>query len=521
MLLNNIFLVTLNKFKFIWHYKANDNIVNDIMFLWWVKRAKERSNMSTARKIAKNTLFLLISQIISYALTFFYMIYIARYLGADGFGILSFALAFTGIFSIFADLGLNTLTVREIARDISSTNKYFSNVVAMKIILSVITFGLITVIINLLGYPQETIYVVYFVALSVILTAISGIFNSIFQAHEKMEYQSLGQVINSILMFAGVFIAIFYGFNVLGFAFIFFISSAISLTYIFIVYIWKFSLHKLEINWDFWKPTIKEALPFGLTGLSGMIYTYIDSVMLSLIQGNEVVGWYNAAYRLILALLYIPITINIAIFPSMSKFHISSHDSLKLITERYFKLMLIIGIPLGTAVTILADNIIILVFGYGYLQSIIALQILIWTTVFTFAAAAFVRLLEATNRQLIMTKISAITVIVNILLNLILIPEFSYIGASISTVITEIILVASIIKISYKIGFGISLKKVREILLKVLFSTLIMSLFMIYSKMLNLLILIPFAVLAYIVVLYLIKGIDDVDRYLFKQIINR
>ena len=101
----------------------------------------------------------------------------------------------------------------------------------------------------------------------------------------------------------------------------------------------------------------------------------------------------------------------------------------------------------------------LVLFGFGYQQSVIALQILVWTIVFTFVGAAFVRLLEASNRQVIVTKISLICVIVNILLNLILIPKFSYIGACIATVITEIILVSGVIKMAYKIGFGISTRK--------------------------------------------------------------
>ena len=404
--------------------------------------------MTTVKKIAKNTTLLLASQIISYLLAFFYMIYIARYLSANGFGILTFALAFTGIFSIFADLGLNTLTVREVARNKFLTNKYFNNVFLIKIILSILTFGLIVLFINLIGYPSETVNVVYLVALSVILTAISGIFNSIFQAHEKMEYQSIGQVLQSILMITGVLAVISYGLGVLGFAFIYFISSLISLTYIFIVYTWKFSLWKIEIDFDFWKTTIKKALPFGLTGISGMIYTYIDSVMLSLIQGNEVVGWYNAAYRLILVFLFIPTVVNMAIFPVMSRFFLSSKDSLELIYEKYFKYMIILGVPLGFGTTILADKIILLIFGAGYSQSIIALQILIWTIVFTFAGAAFVQLLQSVNKQLLITKISGICVVFNIVINLILIPKFSYIGPSISTLITELILVGGIFIVS-------------------------------------------------------------------------
>ena len=61
--------------------------------------------MNAVQRIAKNTVVLLLSDIVSKALGFFYVMYTARYLGAEGFGVLSFALAFTGIFGVFTDLG--------------------------------------------------------------------------------------------------------------------------------------------------------------------------------------------------------------------------------------------------------------------------------------------------------------------------------------------------------------------------------------------------------------------------------
>ena len=97
-----------------------------------------------------NTGVLLISQIASYILGFFFIMYTARYLGAAGFGInpflkrkrlrkmlrsLSFALAFTGIFGVFSDLGLSTLVVREVARDKSLAKKYLGNIAVMGLIL--------------------------------------------------------------------------------------------------------------------------------------------------------------------------------------------------------------------------------------------------------------------------------------------------------------------------------------------------------------------------------------------------
>ena len=283
--------------------------------------------MNTIQRIAKNTGVLLVSQVASYILGFFFVMYTARYLGAAGFGILSFALAFTGIFGVFADLGLRQLTVREVARDKTLASKYLGNIAVMKVILAVITFGLIALFINLLGYPEQTIKVVYLVALSVIFGAFSGMFYSVFQAFEEMEYQSVGQILSSALLLTGALFAISRGVSVVGFASIYFFVSAVVLVYSFVVCVWKFVLPKVEVDRSFWKPTIKKALPFGLSGTFISIYLWIDSVMLSLMKGDEVVGWYGAAYRLVLVLLFIPIAFNSAVFPLMSRFYVNSKDS--------------------------------------------------------------------------------------------------------------------------------------------------------------------------------------------------
>ena len=474
--------------------------------------------MNTVQRIAKNTGVLLISQIASYIIGFFFIMYTARYLGAEGFGILSFALAFTGIFGVFSDLGLSTLTVREVARDKSLAGKYLGNVAVMKIFLVIITFGLIALTINLLGYPEQTITVVYLVALSIIFSAFSGMFYSVFQAYEKMEYVSVGRILSSALMLSGALFAINQGLSVVEFASIYFIVSAVVLGYSFAVCAWKFVLPKIEVDLSFWKPTIKQALPFGLTGLSGMIYTYIDSVMLSLMKGDEVVGWYNAAYRLVLILLFIPGIINMAIFPSMSRFHISSQNSLKWTCEKYLKYMVIVGIPIGVGTLLLAKRVILLIFGEGYMQSIIALQILIWPLVISFIGAAYVQLFGSTNRQIIVTKVSGICVVVNVILNLLLIPKLSYVGASLATVITEFILVTVIFISAYKMGYGIQNKKLVRIMFNVFIASLIMCAFIWYFESLNLLMLVLLATLLYFGTLYIIGGIDKEDIDLLKQV---
>lgn len=476
--------------------------------------------MSTARRIVKNTGILSISQIISYILIFFYTISIARFLGAEGFGILSFALAFSGIFSIFSDLGLSTLTVREVSRNKSLANKYLGNILLLKIILAFLTFGLIALFVNLSGYPQETTVVVYFVSISTILTSIFGIFYSIFQAFEKMEYQSLGQILNSILMFCGIFLGISLGFNVSEFSFIYLLSSVITLVFTLSIYIWKFSSLKIEIDIGFWKQTIKEALPYGFAGIFVVVYYWIDSVMLSFMVGNEIVGWYNAAYKFIYFFLSFYSIFIISIFPVMSSFYKTSHKSLKFAFERSFKYLLIISIPITIFTTLLATRIILLVYGTDYIPSIIALQVLIWTIIFMFINGLAGNLLGSVNKQMIVTKITGFGAISNILLNIILIQKFSYIGASFATVITEFVLMPFLIYFIWQNGYT-TLNPLIKDLPKIIFSGLIMAIFILYLYSLNLFLLILIASIVYFGTIFLTKTLDEKDISILKSIMGK
>ena len=161
--------------------------------------------MNTIQRIAKNTGVLFSSQAITSLLGFFFVMYVARYLGAEGFGVLSFALAFGSIFGVFTNFGLTELTIREVARDKSLASKYLGNIILLRIIVVIIIFVFITLVFNLFGYPEEIIIVVYLIALSVILGSFTKAFYSVFQAFEKMEYQSLGRILNCGLLLIGAF----------------------------------------------------------------------------------------------------------------------------------------------------------------------------------------------------------------------------------------------------------------------------------------------------------------------------
>ena len=484
--------------------------------------------MNTVQRIAKNTGILLATNIIGRILSFFYIMYTARYLGVEGFGILSFALAFTGIFGVFTDLGLGQLTIREVARDKSLAGKYLANISVMKVILVTVTFGLITFTINLLGYPGEMIKVVYLIALFVIFESFIEMFNSIFQAFEKMEYQSVGQILNSVLILAGAIFAIKHNFSVIGFAFLYFIASFIVLGYSLIILKWRFSNpfsaslvwapRKIETDWSLWKSIIKKALPFGLTAIFTTIYFKIDTVMLSLMKGNAVVGWYNAAYRLIFVLMLIPTAVVGSVFPVISRLYISSKDSIRLTFEISFKYLLIVGLPIAVGTSILADKIILLIYGKEFVYSIIALQILIWVAFLMFLTYLLGNTLGAIDKQRKVLEVTGIGAMVNVVLNLLLIPRFSYIGASVTTVVTEGIVFVLLFHFMCKYLHGIPMHKY---IIKPLLASLIMGISIFYLRGINLLEMISLAIFIYFAVLYFTRIISKDDINLFVQIFGR
>ncbi|MCZ3364922.1 MULTISPECIES: flippase [Methanobacterium] len=476
--------------------------------------------MNKIRTIAKNTSWLLISQILSYLLIFFATIYSAKYLGVENFGILSLSIAFTSIFVVFTDLGLSTLTIREVSRNKSLKSKYLANFILFKIFLAIVMFFFTFVAVSILSYPFQVRLIIYIMTLSVILNSFAGLISSIFQAYEKMEYLSMGAFISNVLIFIGTIIAIELHLNVLIFAVVYLIANLGLFVFYIMIYMLKFSLPSLELDITFWKDNIKLALPFGVTGVFVTIYYWIDSVMLSVMVNSDAVGFYNAAYRLVLVLLVIPSILNTVIFPVMSQFYVTSRESLKMVYEKYFKYMAILGIPLGFGVTLLAKKIVVLIFGVEYMGSVVAFQILVWSTTIIFMSGAFARLLEASNKQMVITKITGICAIVNILLNFVFIPQFSYIGASIITVLTEILSFIFGLKAVSGMGYGFSRVEF-IILIKVCISSFIMSMFIIIFYNFNVILLIVGSLLIYFMVLYCLNGWDNEDVKIIDAILNK
>ena len=128
--------------------------------------------MNTVQRIAKNTGVIIAGDVVNKAIGLVIVIFLARYLGAAGYGKYAFVFAFLMFFGIIADLGINQILVREISRDRSLASKYIGNAVVIKFILSILAIASAAIIITLMPYPADTTTYVYIMSLTLLLSLI-------------------------------------------------------------------------------------------------------------------------------------------------------------------------------------------------------------------------------------------------------------------------------------------------------------------------------------------------------------
>ena len=471
--------------------------------------------MNTIQRIAKNTAALFAAQFVVSILSLVLSIFIARSLGAVIFGKYSFALAFTAIFAVFSDLGYNTLLIREVARDKSQASKYLNNVLCMRALLSLIIFALIVITINVTGYPADTKSVIYLFGIYTLLTSFSAVFKVTFRAFEKMEYEAGINIFANIIRVSLGLLVLFLGYGLIELALVFLFSGVFDVLFSLLVCERRFVKPKIKLDFDFWKSTMKIALPLSMLSIFGLIYVRIDTIMLSMMKGDAVVGWYNAAYNLVLGFKPISRLFSSALAPLRSRYYVSSTDSLKMVYEKSFKYLFILGLPLALGITLLADKIILLFYGQQFSNSIIALQILAWDILLIFSYGPLGGLLVSIDRQNEMAVLAGITAFVNVILNLILIPHFSYVGAAIATIITETVLFGLYVYFLSKHFYTLPF---REIVIRPIVASLVMGLFIYFCGSIILLPLVILAAFLYFVTLYLIGGLSKEDIDLLRQV---
>lgn len=474
--------------------------------------------MSEIKRIFKNTAFLFTSHVVSTILSFVLIVAIARYLGDAGLGKYSFAFAFAGLLSLFSDLGEMDFVLREVSKNKKLSEKYINNLAGLNLCLGVASIIIPSLIILITKEPLHVVYAVMLASVSTFFINYNKVYFVLFRSYEVMEYESVTSVVERIAALILGLAVLMKGYGIVALLLVLTASNVIKFFLSHVIAKRKISHVKLSFDKDFWNFLIKNGLPFWFTGVFMSIYFRIDTIMLGFMTNYSVVGWYNAAYKVIDMLGRIPFIATAALFPVMSRLFVSSKDNLKKVFEKSYYYLFILAVPVGIGGMLLSERIIIFVFKSQFKESVIALQILIWAVVFMFVNYLIGFLLNSINKQKLFTLTTGICALFNIILNFILIPYYSYKGAAFATVFTEILNFILLYYFAAKNGYKLNIFAISA---KPIIAGLAMGGFLIYFSNVHMFILIPIAAIVYFSILFIIKGFSKEEYEIISVIFKR
>lgn len=375
-------------------------------------------------------------RILSMVVALFVGVYVARYLGPERFGLLSYAGSFVGLFTALATLGLDGIMVRELVKTPERRDELLGTAFWLKAVGVILMWIGIAVAIPFTDNDTQTNILIIIIASAVIFQAFNVIdFN--YQAEVTSKFVVYAHLVQLVVSSITKLIFVWIAAPLVWFACVFMLDAAVhaaALTAMYLkktgrVWHWKF-------RWETAKQLLKDSWPLILSGMVISIYMKIDQIMIKEMLGAEQVGYYAAAVRLSEAWYFVPMAIISSVFPAIINAKKQSEKLYYQRLQKLYNLMVWSAVAIALPTTFMAPWVIKALYGEAFLPAAGVLSIHIWAGVFVFLGVVSGRWLLTENLQIFSTLNTSIGAIVNIILNYVLIKNMGIKGAAISTLIS-------------------------------------------------------------------------------------
>lgn len=404
-----------------------------------------------ANKLLKETSWSFAAKGVAFVLFIALNVFLARALGPEEFGRWSFFFSIITIFFLLSYFGLNASTQKFVAQ-YNQTDKLRSVLASsfrLRIVVSFL-FSLLLLLLHrhlalLLGRPELESLFIYAVPL-VFLAGVMEYLKQVFSGLHRIKYNFIVNILEYGLKF--LFIVVFFNLSISLISIVNAFTLAMLLSSIigsYLLYIRFYRVLKApEHGTDYVRCTgsiIKYSLPLLILTFAFLIATEIDIIMLGMFSTNTEVGIYAAAKQVIIKIPHISLAIVMGIMPVFAKLNSSNHEELQDLLNKILKVNAIIMIPIVLSILFFSGYFIPLIFGEKYSASVLPLQILtvyLLCTSFSKPLSQFLTYRGiAVNRVIYTSGV----IILNIILNMLLIPQYGAVGAAIATSVAFIPLV--------------------------------------------------------------------------------
>ncbi len=454
-------------------------------------------------KLKRNTYWVSLGQLLQMTLALAVVPVATRYLGDEDFGIYSLAGALMYFVFLLNDLGLNTYFTREVSRDLSAAPRWFANALTLKLITVVPCALFLPALALIPAMSEEARWAVVIFCLYGVLSSFFQLSFALFRAHEYMGYETLILVMEKIITSGIGIVLLVQGYGLVAFCGVFVLGGIVSLALSLWVIQRKFFRLRLAFDRQFAREVLVKALPFGLSMFLVTVYDRVDILMLSAMASAQEVGWYAAAYKLLSLTNLVPTILVTALFPALSREVALGSDEAARIFTKGLKYLVFLALPMIAGATLLADEMVLFVFGADFKNAAPALRILSWVSGILFLNIFLSTLLTAANHQKKLVYVQIAGLFANLGLNYVLIPQYSIAGSAFATVITEglilvFCLLFALIRVTRLLEFSF--------LPKSILATAGMVAFCLMAKNYNFLLVLAGATVVYFALLYALKG---------------
>lgn len=392
--------------------------------------------MVSTKSLARNTLYFSLAAVGQKAIAFIYFTIVARYFGQEGTGDYFLALAIVLICAVLIDLGMSGLMIREVAKKAEDAKDWARTMIGWRVITIPVAIGVAILAPILLGYDTQLTHLVWLATIVMSADSISLAMYGILRGLHNLKYESLGIFVGqSLTAGLGIFLIATDQATLPLLILALIIGSSWNMLFSSINVVRNLGWQALVPSYKFGTKPIKMAFAFFLATIFVKIYSYVDSLLLEHFIGSSEVGVYAVAYKLTYAFQFLPLAFIAALYPTMSS---QAHDAnrLKRTLLQSFWYLALIGMPIVFGIWSIAPELIVAVYSAEFTASILPLQILIFVLIPIFLDFPVGSLLNATGRQHLKTGVMGVAMIINIAVNILLIPTLGAVGASVAGLIS-------------------------------------------------------------------------------------
>ncbi|MCR4437654.1 MAG: flippase [bacterium] len=399
--------------------------------------------MNTVRRIAQNTVARSVAELLNRLGSALFWVLVTRAHGAKGLGIMATAVSLCSVFSMLATLGLGSWVIREVSKDEKRSGELLVAGLLLGAVGTLVAMAGMVGFIRVMGYEAQVSQACYLMALSLLPMSLFYWLRAVLCGLQEMRFPAFGRAVENVTKVVGGIVLIGQGVGILTLVLLVVASRLAGAVALALVTFGRMRLGTLRPNWGLMKAMVKETPVFFGTTLFNSLFWSVPVMLLPKISGVEEAGLFSAAYKVVDVLLLVSSAFALATFPVMARMSRLSEQMFRDVCLKSLKLVVFFTLALAAGGTVLADKIVLLLYGRGMLLAAPGLQVLIWSLLSFGMTQIMAYALIVRNQQRLDMLANAVAFVAVLVLNLWLTPRAGAFGATLATLLATVVFAAT------------------------------------------------------------------------------